>query len=322
MSESAKYSNRDDVSRSRLYAVTITICVVVLIFVCVALGLYVYIVFKINNIFARECSAQVPSLPSHIDVHQDPKALARQAVPYAQMTYALFCDRPAQSWVPQGARLMTVLPDAEGFVLRMSDGAVVIAIRGTFDYADIVTDVTTRAQSVDWLPQHMRVHAGFAKRYKSMQCSILEALACESVAPGRIIVVGHSLGAAVGLLATIDISNRLSAVDLYAVLFACPKVGNRAFAHTALTLHGQQSCATIVMVANRWDVVPLMPPGMRSSFFHIVSDTHVRDEDKPDQVRVIHIDRDDGSWSANHSIDLYATELSPDLQSSVDNSGR
>jgi hypothetical protein len=101
-----------------------------------------------------------------------------------------------------------------------------------------------------------RVHPGFYDAWRALRQPVLDALlslsgtlaeieAVVSAGTGRLIITGHSLGAAIATLCRAEIAGDL-------MTFGCPRVGNPAFAESLWT--GQT-----VRVINAHDIVPDVP---------------------------------------------------------------
>jgi hypothetical protein len=107
--------------------------------------------------------------------------------------------------------------------VRATDGAALVAFRGTRPDAvrDLMTDA--RATLVAWPESGGRVHAGFAAAARALFPGIREWLARTEHDPSRTILAGHSLGAALATLASSVITQgRL-------VTLGSPRVGDEAF---------------------------------------------------------------------------------------------
>lgn len=128
---------------------------------------------------------------------------------------------PFGNWLRR-ARQRLRDPGAQAFGATSLDGiTTILAFRGT--QADKPKDllIDLMAFPVSW-PGAGRVHMGFWKAYGSLRDRIDEWLG--DVRPRRLIVTGHSLGAAMAcLMAALHDEAEL-------VTFGCPLVGNRAFA--------------------------------------------------------------------------------------------
>jgi predicted lipase len=112
--------------------------------------------------------------------------------------------------------------DAQAFGATSSDGELtILAFRGT--QADRPKDLVT--DLLAWrtpFPKGGKVHTGFWTAYRQLQDPIEAWL--NAVRPRRLVVTGHSLGAA---MATLMAASHEGA-EL--VTFGCPLVGNRKFA--------------------------------------------------------------------------------------------
>ena len=113
-------------------------------------------------------------------------------------------------------------------VVTVVPGVVEIAFRGTADLANMLSDAEIVQIGQIWLPAGARLHRGFANALGCLWPRLLEALPTD-MANRSLILTGHSLGAAMAILAAaLFLSNRgLRATHVYA--FGAPRVGNRQF---------------------------------------------------------------------------------------------
>lgn len=137
------------------------------------------------------------------------------------------------------------------------------------------------------------VHEGFAQLYSEVKDAMLQAVAARS--PRRVVVAGHSLGGALALLSALDLS-ALAGVSVYA--FGTPRVGNQAVADALMS-----AVPELYVFNNDADIVPLVPLSVQPS---------LKRPEQPwffAQLPQLHFHDNRGSWSANHSMDVYLAHL-------------
>ena len=139
-------------------------------------------------------------------------------------------------------------PGAQGYVTCL--GKVnILALRGTDDINDWTFNVKTKA--VSW-PGGGFVHEGFLEAFENI-ASLLTTIRLTQ--PGqRWIITGHSLGAAIGVLA----STILQPIQSY--LFGCPKLGDEQFCNS---INSNQ----LFDIRNEMDLVSTIPDAMGSVKF-------------------------------------------------------
>lgn len=123
-----------------------------------------------------------------------------------------------------------------------SDTTVVVAFRGTASIENVMTDL--KAYKVVYPPPRhhhgrlVRAHAGFAKAWLHerfnervlQRLKVLDAGRPPTSPPLRFWITGHSLGGALAVLASLDISKAFPDSKLTVYTFGAPRVGNSAFA--------------------------------------------------------------------------------------------
>lgn len=147
---------------------------------------------------------------------------------------------------------------------------LLIAFRGTDSLWDDVDDLkveTTPFQpfAAPAFPTDVAVETGFFGIYHgkgglmtaSMQQQLFGVL--RALAPSRLRITGHSLGAALASLFALDVAASLPKLPVECTTFASPRVGTARWksvyeGHAALL-------ASSFRVANWWDWVPSLPPG-------------------------------------------------------------
>lgn len=152
--------------------------------------------------------------------------------------------------------------------------AIVLAIRGTIDWKNWVTDAQAWHRKVNFNNlTTVRVHAGWMKAFELLQTPIYSFIAKGlSIAPNaRLIATGHSLGGAVAELFAValattqhiraDVLDEISTAPLTVYRnitvynFGTPRVGDAAWAKLA-----QQCIHTYYRLTHAQDIVPRMPP--------------------------------------------------------------
>jgi hypothetical protein len=124
---------------------------------------------------------------------------------------------------------------AEAFAARRStDGTTLLSFRGTQpdNYQDLIADL--RANLVAWPESAGRVHDGFAVAVRALRPQILEWIERAKPEPNKLILTGHSLGAA---MATLAASIWRPA---WLVTIGSPRVGDAAFVETLAPRYGMR----------------------------------------------------------------------------------
>jgi len=126
------------------------------------------------------------------------------------------------------------ITDASGFVaLDKSNKAIVIAFRGSYSVRNWIADATF-IYTDPGLCDGYFADLGFWSSWILVRDSIVEVV---SQHPGcELVVVGHSLGAAVATLAAADIRDKGHSSKLYA--YASPRVANPALARNITAQSG------------------------------------------------------------------------------------
>ncbi|MBV8180701.1 MAG: lipase family protein [Mycobacterium sp.] len=132
-----------------------------------------------------------------------------------------------------------------------------VSFRGTSDVEDWLADLD--AVPDDYLPVagFGQVHAGFQDVYELVRNGIAANLAAATAGCDQILITGHSLGAALAVLAAPDVFRKMppNKIEPRLITFAGPRVGLTDFADTFNA--AIESCFRVV---NFLDVVPYVPP--------------------------------------------------------------
>ena len=121
---------------------------------------------------------------------------------------------------------------------------IVIAFRGTDESED--WGINLRVYQSDFYSKG-KVHRGFKKAYLSVKESLLETLRDNTL---PLFITGHSLGAALAILATSDLQERPDFDSCYT--FGSPRIGDKDFLNAI-------NCQSIFRVINNSDIVTTVP---------------------------------------------------------------
>jgi len=137
---------------------------------------------------------------------------------------------------------------AKGFGAVRDDGQAIVAFRGTQadSFRDVMTDASVLLENWD---RPGRVHSGFAASLRSILEPVEHWL--DETAPSRLMLTGHSLGAALATVLAALLSDGARPIEL--VTFGSPRVGDEAM---MASLHP----VTIRRYVNCTDAVALLPP--------------------------------------------------------------
>lgn len=138
-----------------------------------------------------------------------------------------------------------------------------VSFRGSADLADWLADIDALPQPYLPIAGFGHVHAGFQQVYELVRESVAANLAAATAGTDQILVTGHSLGAALAVLAAPDICRNMppNTIEPRLVTFAGPRVGLSDFA--AAFNAAIESCYRVV---NFLDIVPHVPP---SPYVHV-----------------------------------------------------
>jgi triacylglycerol lipase len=201
------------------------------------------------------------------------------ALPLAVAAYTVMGGSPAA--LPPGFA-QTALIQADGVALRamtdphpavvaMAKGSNVfglmgrntdtrtafVSFRGTQDLADWLQDLDAVPEDYAPIGGFGQVHDGFQDVYQLVRGSIAANLATACAGCDQILVTGHSLGAALCVLAAPDIFRNMppNTIEPRLITFAGPRVGLSDFATAFNSVI--ESCFRVV---NFLDIVPHVPP--------------------------------------------------------------
>lgn len=115
--------------------------------------------------------------------------------------------------------------------LRSAYDCMVITFRGSDSFKDWIVDAKFWKSTVPYgnYSSKIRVHSGFISAYKSGNVRGIIHKEVKKALPKKIILTGHSYGAALAVLCAADLEYNFPKNDYEVVVFGCPRVGNRYF---------------------------------------------------------------------------------------------
>ncbi|MCU7930044.1 MAG: lipase family protein [Candidatus Thiodiazotropha sp. (ex Codakia rugifera)] len=161
-----------------------------------------------------------------------------------------------------------------GLVFRSTTApwCYIFSFRGTDSALDMLDDCGVESQRFApfdpniGIPADVRVESGFNDIYKSgdgavapMQrqlFALIDKYQASTKPISEIYITGHSLGAALSQLFTLDLALSRPAVPTVNINFASPRVGNGTF----VSFFEEKSPYPLLRVQNMYDAVPHLPP--------------------------------------------------------------
>lgn len=203
-------------------------------------------------------------------------------------TYSLVSEFTARAYDDSDERF--------GFVLT-SEGASVLAFRGSNSAVDWVSDFIAQQTTYRPVKNAGLTHKGFTDIYMSARTQIIEII--NQLPQGRpLFITGHSLGGALATLAALDLANNTSFIDPIVYTYGAPRVGDPKFASSY-----NASIGTHWRFQNEFDIVPHLPtlvyqsPKTKQTYYYM----HAKGEVKR-SFRM-------GSVSGNHILSNYFADL-------------
>lgn len=126
----------------------------------------------------------------------------------------------------------------------------------------------------------------------------------------KIIIVGHSLGAAIATLTTVDLALYFPECTIVNYTFGCPRVGDQTFTESLRSLNTAEEPdrVTLWRVANSSDLVPQLPLAVMPTgilYEHVAARVNL------DNISSIGFVENHGSYSKNHALDTYYKGMNP-----------
>jgi pimeloyl-ACP methyl ester carboxylesterase len=147
----------------------------------------------------------------------------------------------------------------QGFVAS-APGLVAVAFRGTAEYFDYWIDLQEYRTAPYPSCSACLVHSGFLSAWNDVQAEVLSGVrdALRAQPGARLVVVGHSLGGAVAIIAALHIATADGSKPPSAVFtFGEPRVGNGVF---SFFYEGASRMWPSWRVTHAHDLVPHLPP--------------------------------------------------------------
>jgi len=157
----------------------------------------------------------------------------------------------------------------------------VVAHQGTHvaDVLSIITDINYNPVAINGtlypgLPHGIEVHDGFQQEHAKTAIDVLFAVYEHMTVynTNHVTIVGHSLGAAIGLLDAVMLPIYLPNIEIKTVFYGLPRVGNSAFAD-----YVDEKLPDLVHINHNKDPVPTVP-GRGMGFAHPSNEIHITDD--------------------------------------------
>eukprot|EP00045_Choanoeca_perplexa_P003183 m.29001 g.29001 ORF g.29001 m.29001 type:complete len:303 (+) comp11911_c0_seq1:399-1307(+) len=216
-----------------------------------------------------------------------------------ELSAAAYCtDGPISNWTCKPcieskinleikAILYCKTTDTHGYVGIHNDSkTVVVSFQGTHSVRQWVDDLTFSKVPLNYTgaSSDVLVHKGFLHAYSEVE-NITNRIVNEAVKeyPGYTVhVTGHSLGAAIATLCSLDLAINNPTMRITQYTFGQPRVGNEAFAQ----FHKQSSVLALYRTVHHKDIVPHLPP-LSFGFDHVATEVYYQEEFKgPSSLRV------------------------------------
>lgn len=138
--------------------------------------------------------------------------------------------------------------------IKKSGNTVLIIFRGTDSPENWKNNFLFCKKTIPYNNKNtkIRVHSGFLRGYQSVRSKIQGKIP-QGIC--KILITGHSLGAALGTLCAVDLQYNFKNADIEVFLFGCPAVGNKAFVRS----YNKRVFKTL-RITNGNDIVTKLPP--------------------------------------------------------------
>ncbi len=124
--------------------------------------------------------------------------------------------------------------DIQGYITYTEEDTLIIGFRGTNSFQDVLTDIKFWKKKIPYGNKNtrIRIHAGFMDAYYTVDLrEIIHDYISKYYKCKKIIIVGHSMGAAIAVLCAVDIQYSwiLFKRKITCIISGVPPIGNRAF---------------------------------------------------------------------------------------------
>jgi len=237
------------------------------------------------NLMAKSCTPSLLFLPLFVSIvfslSQDSFSMTK-AFDQLMMSYSAYCPQAqVQSWNCYFCNNNT---EVKKFVVVSTVNNASTNIFGYVGYTGTIAQVvfrgTQESSLVNWIENlnyshstpypnvpNAFVHSGFLDAWYSVRPQVEAAvkLIYSHITPTAFYFSGHSLGAALSVLAAMEIGTPLS-IPVTCYNYGDPRVGNQIFEQ-----YFNSHISTTYRIVNQHDIVPHLPPKVLG-FWHIATE--------------------------------------------------
>jgi triacylglycerol lipase len=132
-----------------------------------------------------------------------------------------------------------------------------ICFRGTDSFLDLLTNINFSSLAIAYgnHKSKIRIHRGFYIAYRSVREQILNRLKSDLKSDSKIFISGHSLGASLAVLCSLDIVYNIQQDNVFCLSAGQPKLGNKYFCEST-----NKRLKNYYRIVNGNDVVTKLPP--------------------------------------------------------------
>lgn len=177
--------------------------------------------------------------------------------------------------------------DTHGYIgFDSGSQSIVIAFRGTHDLEQWWTDFDVIPVHLNYpgASSNVEVHEGFYHSYRAVQSKVRSVVnqTLYQYPNSQVIVTGHSLGAALATLCSLDLALTFKNLPIGQYTFGQPRVGNKAF----VQFYATAGVAVHYRIVHNRDPVPHVP-AESTGFAHIPREVfYEEDYQGPQSLRV------------------------------------